>query len=102
MAELNNSGVLRLVLAFGELFDHLFLESRDVVRLAACHESLVGYDLLISPFAARVMNIRLKRGPGSKFSAAHDVGFDQHPRAVTDGGDRFVRLEKSFDELHRR
>jgi hypothetical protein len=41
--------------SLGELFDHLPIERRDVVRFSARHETSVVDDFTIDPISARVV-----------------------------------------------
>src|SRR3954452_21334250 len=76
------------VAALAELLDHLLREGRDVVRLARGDEALVGDDLLVHPFRARVAQVGLQRGPGGHPAALHPAGIDQRPGTVADRRDR--------------
>jgi len=46
-----------------EQLDHLLVEGRDVVRLAARDEVVVDDDLLVDPLAAGVADVGLERRP---------------------------------------
>ena len=56
----------------------------QVVRLARRDEPVVDDDLLVDPVAAGVADVGLERRPRRELPAAHDVGLDEHPRAVAD------------------
>jgi hypothetical protein len=55
------------------------LEGRDVVRLPARNDVAVDDDVLISPFATGVADVRLEGRPRSDTLAADDSGLDEHP-----------------------
>jgi hypothetical protein len=88
--------------AFGEFFDDLGVKCRNVVGLAARDQSVIGDDFSIDPFRARVFQIFSERRPRRDGSAAHDAGFDQRPRRVTDRADRFAGVEKRFNKARPR
>src|SRR5438093_2948434 len=54
----------------------------DVVRLAVGYDALIADDVAIHPLAARVVNIRPQRRPGSKCAAPHHIGLDQRPGQI--------------------
>src|SRR3954469_17971218 len=54
---------LLLVPALADLFDELGAEGREVVRLAARHETVVDVRLLVDPSAARVADVGLQARP---------------------------------------
>src|SRR5437660_5127547 len=60
------------VLTLGEFLDHLLVERRNVVRLAARDDSVVDDDFLVDPVSARVANVRLERRPRRDGAAARD------------------------------
>src|SRR5919206_2941117 len=96
-------GVQRLlallrVLALGELLDHLRVERRDVVRLAARDEALVDVDLLVHPVAAGVADVGLDARPRRERPVAHDTRLDEGPGAVADRGHRLALLEEVTHE----
>ncbi len=94
-------GVALLVAALAELLDHLLVERRDVVRLAARDDAVVDDDLLVDPVAAGVVDVGLEGRPGGERAAAHRAGLDEHPRAVADHGERLLRLDELADEVDR-
>src|SRR4051794_29251276 len=103
---LRRAGPLRgrghlLVLALTELLDDLLGERRDVVGVAARHETLVDVDLLVDPVAARVADVGLDRRERREGAALHDVGLDEGPRAVADRADRLGLLDEGVNEAHR-
>src|SRR2546423_2664105 len=85
---------LPLVHSLGELLDHLLVERRDVVRLAAGHEPVVDDDLLVDPAAAGVPDVGLQARPRRHLAVADAVRLDQHPRAVADHRDGLPLVEE--------
>src|SRR5215218_11312261 len=67
---------LLLVPALADLFDELVAEGREVVRLAARHETVVDVHLLVDPVASRVADVGLQARPGRERAVADDVGLD--------------------------
>ena len=51
---------LARVNAFGKLFDHLCVERRDIVRLAAGDDALIDDHLLVDPMTARISDVGLQ------------------------------------------
>jgi hypothetical protein len=49
-----------VVLALGELLDHLPVERGDVLGAAAADDAVIRYDLLIYPVATGVPDVRLE------------------------------------------
>src|SRR5882672_199939 len=84
-----------------EEIDHSSVECGDVVGLTARHEVAVGDDLVIHPFRARVLKIRLERRPRGDPSPPCSAGFDDGPRTVTDHRHRLVLVEESLREPDR-
>ena len=72
-----------------------FVEGRDVVRLAAGDDALVGDHLLVDPGAAGVADVGPQARPGGQGAAAHDVGLDQHPGCVADRRDRLAARRRT-------
>src|SRR6185312_8899720 len=85
----------------GELGDHLLVERRQVVRLAAGDEALVHDDLLIDPSRAGVAQIGLERRPRGHRSPADAARFDERPWSMADGCDGLALVEEVPHEPHR-
>ena len=81
---------MHLVRALGELLDHLRAEGRQVVGIAARHETLIGHDLLVHHVGARVAqvgaNARVEDPAGNEGSGLGPWSF-KFERG--DDGDRF-------------
>jgi hypothetical protein len=57
--ELNqSSGHLVPMFALGKLLDHLSIEGRYVIRIAACYQAVVNHHLAINPLRAGIFQIR--------------------------------------------
>src|SRR5262245_36607570 len=91
----------RLPARLAEQSDHLAIEGRDVVRLAARHKGAVKRHFLIHPLSAGVANIGLERGPRGDAPPARRAGLDDHPGAVTDRRHRLAGVEEGFHKLDR-
>src|ERR671910_52088 len=89
------------MLALGDLLDELRAERRQVVRIAARDETLVGNDLFIHPLTARVTDVRLQARVGSQCPTPHHVRLYQRPGAVADHTYRLLLLEEPMHELYR-
>src|SRR5262245_28120529 len=74
----------RLPARLAEQSDHLAIEGRDVVRLAARHKGAVKRHFLIHPLSAGVANIGLERRPRGDAPPARRAGLDDHTGAVAD------------------
>jgi len=83
---------------FGEGFDELVAEGRDVFGFAAGDEVAVLDNLFVDPVGARVGEVGADGGPGGDGPAFDDVGFDQTPGAVADGGYGFSGFDELLDE----
>src|SRR5579875_2769153 len=77
--------------------DHVLVEGMEVLRAAAGDEAVVFDAGLVDPSSAGVAEVGLERGPGGEGAAADDVGFDEHPGAVTDGRDGTACIEEGPD-----
>src|SRR5438128_2595862 len=75
----------RAAYALSEHRDHLTIECRKVIRFAAGHQSVIADDLFIHPITTRILDVCLKRRPGSDGTAAGYICFHQHPRTMADG-----------------
>ena len=51
------------VASLRELLDHLFVERRNVVGLAAGNEAVINNHFLIDPISTRIAHVDLDRGP---------------------------------------
>src|SRR6185437_9195634 len=87
--------------ALAKFLDDLLVEGGNVVRLAAGDEALIDDDVAVDPFGAGIPEVGLERGPGRHPAAAHDVGLDQHPWAVTDRADRLLGGKELPHEVDR-
>src|SRR5438093_5190936 len=96
----SHAGWLGLVQSLSKLLDHLSIECWDVVRLAARHQSFVGYHLAVDPFATSISDIRTQRGPRSQSPSRYDYRLNEHPRRVADCRDRLPSVKKAAHELH--
>jgi len=90
--------VLALVDAFGELFDQFSVEGFEVFGAAAGDEALIYHARLIGPVGTSVNEVGLDRGVGRNAAAFDDIGFDEQPGAVADGGDWLMLLEELADK----
>src|SRR4051794_3857152 len=85
-------------MTLAEQLEHLPIERRNVLRLAARHQPLLGDHFLIDPGGARVREIGFEGWPRRHLAAAYGACIDERPGAVADGGDRLGRIEKSAHE----
>jgi hypothetical protein len=76
----------------------LVAEGGDVFGLAAGDEVAVLHNLLVDPVGAGVFEIGVDGGPGGDGLTFDDVGLDQAPGAVADGGDGFAGFDELFNE----
>ena len=74
------------------------VEGGDVVGLAAGDELAVDHDFFVAPPGAGVAQVGLQAGPAGQVLAFDQVGVDQRPRAVADGGDGLVLAAEFADE----
>src|SRR5205085_5813805 len=81
-----------------ELLQHLLVERRDVVGLAARDDAVVDDDLLVDPVAAGVPDVCLQCRPRRERPPPGGAGLDEHPRPVADHGERLLRLDEVADE----
>src|SRR5581483_4230948 len=84
----------------GEDPEHLAVEGRDVVRLAARDEVAVDHDLLVDPVAAGVPDVRLEGRPRGDSLAPHNPRLDEHPGAVADDRHRLAGPVELAHERH--
>jgi len=87
-----------LLAGFGQGFDELVAEGGDVFWFAAGDEVAVLHDLFVDPVGAGVFEVGVDGGPGGDGFSFDDVGLDQAPGAVADGGDGFAGFDELFDE----
>jgi hypothetical protein len=73
-----------------EWLDHLAIEGRDVVGLAARHEVAVDDDLLVCPRRAGVAQVGLQRRPARHPPALGVARLEHGPRPVADRSDRLA------------
>jgi hypothetical protein len=83
---------------FGQGFDELVAEGGDVFGFAAGDEVAVLDDFLVDPVGTGVFEVGVDGGPGGDGLSFDDVGFDQAPGAVADGGYGFSGFDELFDE----
>ena len=83
---------------FGQGFDDLVAEGWNVFGFAAGDEVAVLNDFLVDPVGAGVFQVGVDGGPRGDGLAFDDVGFDQTPGAVTDGGYGFSGFDELLDE----
>jgi len=83
---------------FGQGCDDLVAEGGDVFGLAAGDEVAVLDDFFVDPGGAGVFEVGVDGGPGGDGLSFDDVGFDQAPGAVADGGYGFSRFYELLDE----
>jgi hypothetical protein len=88
------------LLPFRELLDRLGAERAEVIGSTARDETVVRHDLLIDPVAARIADVRLQARVRGESTTADDVRLDEHPRCVTDGGDRLACVDERLHEPH--
>lgn len=86
------------MLPFGKLLDDLLAERRQIVRLATGDESIIRMNFNVDPYAASVADIRLQARPGGERFAPDHIGFDEHPRTMTDCAYRFPGVEEGVNE----
>ena len=79
-------------------FDDLFAEGGDVFGSAAGDEVAVPDDLFVDPLGAGIFEVGVDGGPGGDGLAFDDVGFDQAPGPVADGGYGFSGFDELLDE----
>src|SRR6266403_3901270 len=91
----------RFVPAFPEFLDHLLVERRNIIGLAACDQAVVHDDFFIHPTRSSVAHIGLNRWPRSHLSPANEVGADQYLRPVTNCCDRFAFAEEMARKFER-
>src|SRR5882672_7659763 len=84
-----------------ELLEHLGVELRDVIRLAAGDDALVHHDGLVHPLGAGVPEVGLERWPRGDPPAANDAGLHQRPRPVADHRHRLALVHEGLHERHR-
>ena len=82
----------------GERGHGRLVEGGQVVGLAAGDQVAVDDDLLVLPVGAGVAQVGLQARPRGERAATDDVGLDQRPRRVADGGDGLVGVEEGLDE----
>ncbi|MGY3371464.1 hypothetical protein ACVWZL_008589 [Bradyrhizobium sp. GM2.4] len=80
-----------------EQIDHCAVESRDVVRLSAGHQTLIGYRFLIHPLRSGVSKVDLERRPRCHAPAARCIGIDDGPWTVT-SPQQVCRRRRSFSQ----
>jgi len=91
----------RLPARLAEKGDHLAVEGRNVVRLAAHDKVAVNHRFLIHPLPAGVADIGLDRRPRGDAPPARRAGLDDGSGAVTDRRHRLASVEERFHELDR-
>src|SRR5579859_3097354 len=84
----------------GQQLDQAAAESGQIVGIAAGYQFAVDDRLLVDPDGAGIFQVGLERRPRGHLAPAHDVGFDQAPRAMADGADRLAGAEEVGDECH--
>src|SRR5438477_636817 len=67
------------VLAFRKFFNHLAVESANVIGCAAGDDPVVCDHFLVYPIAAGIADIRLKRRPRGERPPPHATRFNQRP-----------------------
>jgi hypothetical protein len=99
-ALLSAGGGMRLE-GFAEQLNHGFVEHGDVIRLAAADPVLVANDFFVAPAAPGIPNIVLQRVIAGEMPASDQSSGNEQPWAVTDDGDRPVRLVYGADKFPR-
>src|SRR5258706_11291973 len=79
--------------------DHLAVEGRKVVRLAAADEVAVADDLAVLPVGAGIAHFILQRRPRGDAAAVHQSGGNEQPAAMADHRDRFAGPVHLLSEL---
>lgn len=86
--------------SFGELFDELGAEGREIVRIAAGDEPFVDDHFLIGPAPPGILDVGLQGWIGSQFAIRDHVCFHQKPWPVADRAHGLLLLEEGADESH--
>src|SRR5881296_2533762 len=73
------------MITFGELFNHLAIECRQIGWLAAGHQSIIDDDRFIHPIRASVLQVDLNGGIRSQPASLGHASINQRPWAVTNG-----------------
>src|SRR5688572_8214595 len=81
--------------AFRDLFDHLAVEGRDIVRVAAGDEAVINDHFFVNPVRTGVLQIGTKRRIRGQRAAFDNARVDQRPRRMTDRRDRLACIEES-------
>src|SRR5205823_12399381 len=82
------------------LLNHLAVESRDIRRLPAGHETVIDHHLLIDPFGIGVFQIGLDGAVGGQSSSLNDARVDECPWAMANRGDWLALIKEGANELH--
>ena len=89
------------MLPLGDLLDHLAIKRREIIRLAAGHQSVIDHDFTIDPFRAGVFQVGLNRLVAGHLAPFDDAGVDQRPWAMANRGDGLAGVEECADEVER-
>ena len=87
--------------ALADFFDDLGAERFQVARVSGRNDSFVDDDFGVFPFRAGIGDVGLDRFIRRHLSALGDAGFNQQPGRMADGGDDFVLIIESANELQR-
>ena len=87
--------------ALAKFLHHRFVESRNIIGLATCHQAIFHDYLFIDPGSPGVFKIRFQRTIRRKCTTLHYLGFDEHLGAVANSSDGFSRLKKCLYKGYR-